>query len=161
MKSIIPSIVVCSILLVLPPFAQGSKLSDWVSKHAIPREPARDAAKALTKVEANTGAAKTVVATQLTVADKTALEARIDSVAEEAKKAIEGRKSAEESVAIQKSMFLVALTGLVLTNTFTLGGFLSARRHKKLELKKLLLDIEEKELALRELKRTNAASDEG
>ena len=64
-----------------------------------------------------------------------------------------------DTLATQKNTFLLAVVSLVLTNTFTLGRLVSGRRRTKLELRKLALEIEERELALKELKRKLAADD--
>jgi hypothetical protein len=61
-----------------------------------------------------------------------------------------------DTLAVQKNTFLLAVVGLVVTNTLTLGGLLGGRGKTKLELRRLALEIEERELTLRELKRKSA-----
>jgi hypothetical protein len=81
-----------------------------------------------------------------------------DAVRDQADEKISERQRAD-ALAAQKNGFLLAAASLVLTNTFTLGGLLIGWPKRKLEVRKLLIDIEERELAVKELKRKLAGDD--
>jgi hypothetical protein len=96
--------------------------------------------------------------TALTVVKKELAEA--SETAQNLARVATDQQQRADTLAVQKNTFLLAAVSLVLTNTFTLGGLLSGRSRTKLEVRKLMLDIEERELALKELKRKLAAGDQ-
>lgn len=133
--------------------SQASWLSDISRVHAINAKAAKDIGK-LNRVQS---AAKTTIkeTTDVKVVKDTAA-AAIDQTTREAQVAVEDRRKVELDKAhleVKEKLFSAGVIGLFISNTFTLVGLVNGRKRTALELKKLELEISEKELAIERLRK--------
>ena len=82
-----------------------------------------------------------------------------DAALRKAKQEIADAAEAVKFQATESNKFLLAAASFLLTNTFTVVGLVISWRTRHLEVRRLLIEIEERELALKELKRKLAGDD--